>query len=67
MEEERLKICRACSIYNSIKEQCSSILYVNPENNDISLMEKPGYFKGCGCFVPSKVKRESNHCPAGKW
>lgn len=67
MIEERLAICKVCAIYNSAQEKCSSILYLNPENNDISLTPKDGYIKGCGCYCPSKVKRESNHCPAGKW
>jgi uncharacterized protein YcgL (UPF0745 family) len=67
MIEERLAICKVCSIYNASQEQCSSILYVNPENNDLSLVPKDGYIKGCGCYIPSKAKREANHCPAGKW
>lgn len=67
MVEERKTICRKCSIYVVDEEKCSSILYVNPETNDCSLQAKPGYIKGCGCYIPTKVKRESNHCPAGKW
>ena len=46
---------------------CSSILYINPETNDVSIIKKEGYIKGCGCWIPGKVKREQNHCPAKKW
>lgn len=67
MEEERLDICKKCGIYNAAQEKCSSILYINPETNDVSLVEKEGYIKGCGCYIPTKIKRESNHCPAKKW
>jgi hypothetical protein len=67
MEEERKAICKVCGIFNSAEEKCSSILYINPDTNDVSITEKEGYIKGCGCWIPSKVKRESNHCPAHKW
>ena len=67
MVEERLNICKKCGIYNTSEEKCSSILYINPETNNVSLMKKDGYYKGCGCVIPIKVKRGSNHCPAHKW
>lgn len=67
MVEERLNICRKCGIYNTSEEKCSSILYINPDTNNVSLMKKDGYYKGCGCYCPTKAKRESNHCPAKKW
>lgn len=67
MIEERLSICKKCGIYNTSQEMCSSILYINPETNDVSLYQKDGYFKGCGCYCPMKAKRGTNHCPAGKW
>lgn len=66
-QEERLKICKNCGIYSSSNTTCNSSLYVNPENNDVSSTAKPGYIKGCGCFIPNKIKRETNHCPANKW
>lgn len=67
MIEERIAICKVCAIYNAAQEKCSNILYLNPENNDVSLTPKDGYIKGCGCYIPTKVKRETNHCPAHKW
>lgn len=67
MEEERLNICYKCGIYNPHQEKCSSLLYINPYTNDVSIEPKKDYIKGCGCFVPTKVKRPQNHCPAKKW
>ncbi len=67
MEEERLAICEKCGIYNCMRNLCSSSLYINPDNNTVSDTKKKGYIKGCGCYIPTKIKRESNHCPANKW
>ena len=67
MQEERFSICRKCGIFNVSKETCNEFLYINPKNNDISTQQKDGYIKGCGCYIPTKIKRESNHCPANKW
>ena len=67
MEEERLEICKKCGIYNAAQEKCSSILYINPETNDVSIHKKEGYFKGCNCYIPRKVLNAKAKCPAGKW
>lgn len=67
MEQERLNICKQCGIYNASQQKCSSYLYINPTTNDVSTTKKLGYIKGCGCYIPTKIKRDSNHCPANKW
>lgn len=63
----RLKICEHCGIYDSEKKICNGNLYINPENNDVSIINIRGYFKGCGCYIPRKVLNENSKCPAGKW
>lgn len=67
MESERLAICEKCGIYNVNQNKCSSYLYINPKTNDVSDIQKDGYIKGCGCYIPTKIKKEFNHCPANKW
>lgn len=63
----RLKICEQCGIYNPELKICNGSLYINPENNDVSIRPKPGYVKGCNCYVPRKVLNATAKCPAGKW
>lgn len=63
----RLVICERCGIYDSSRKICNGNLYINPENNDVSIKSKSGYFKGCGCYVPRKVLNSNAKCPAGKW
>lgn len=63
----RLKICEYCGIYDSYRKLCNGNLYINPQNNDVSIKPKRGYIKGCGCYVPRKVLNENAKCPAGKW
>ena len=63
----RLKICEYCGIYDSSRKICNGQLFVNPHTNDVATNNKPGYFKGCGCYIPRKVLKADAKCPAGKW
>lgn len=63
----RLKICEHCGIYDSSRKLCNGSLYINPKNNDVSTVAKPGYYKGCSCYIPRKVLNANAKCPAGKW
>ena len=63
----RFRICEQCGIYDSERKICNGNLYLNPENNDVSLVQKVGYTKGCNCYIPRKVLNASAKCPAGKW
>ena len=63
----RLKICEHCGIYDSKRKLCNGSLYINPNNNDVSITAKPGYYKGCSCYRPRKVLNSTAKCPAGKW
>lgn len=63
----RFMICKQCGIYDQDRKICNGDLYVNPENNDVSIKNKIGYFKGCGCYIPRKVLNNDAKCPAGKW
>ncbi len=63
----RLSICERCGIYDPDRKICNGDLYINPENNDVSINRKEGYFKGCHCYIPRKVLNANAKCPAGKW
>lgn len=66
--EARRKICEKCPIYSSKNGGvCNSNLWINPENDDISFEEKPGFVRGCGCMLRFKWRDSSNKCIAGKW
>ena len=63
----RLKICEHCGIYDPERKLCNGDLYINPENNDLSIYKKEVYFKGCKCYITRKVITAKAKCPAGKW
>lgn len=63
----RLRICEKCGIYDSVRKLCNGDLFINPNTNDVSTIAKPGYFKGCSCYIPRKVLNADAKCPAGKW
>lgn len=63
----RTKICRRCPICDTENEMCNAHLYLNPDNNDVSIIPKAGYIKGCGCHLKYKIKNKKSFCPAGKW
>ena len=66
----RIKICRGCKLLRkdgAFGEVCNSRLYLNPETDEISKRNKPGFLQGCGCVLGSKTRVESAHCPTNKW
>jgi hypothetical protein len=63
----RLKICEHCGIYDKTRKLCNGSLFINPNTNDVATKATPGYIKGCGCYIPSKVLKSAAKCPAGKW
>lgn len=65
--EDRLEICEHCSIYNKNSKVCQASLWINPETNVCSTEPFEGAYKGCGCYIPSKITKEYNKCPAKKW
>ena len=65
--DKRFEICKRCPIYNPTKQQCNSSLWINPDTDAISTTAKPGFVRGCGCFINVKAKNRNNHCIAGKW
>lgn len=65
--QKRRQICLHCGIYNEDDDVCKGSLYINPDNNDVSIVPKKGYIKGCGCLLNRKIPNLSNHCPANKW
>ena len=52
--EEREKICKKCPICDLDNWICNAKLYLNPETNDVSIIPKEGYIKGCGCILKYK-------------
>lgn len=65
--DERWDICKHCSICDTDNWICNPRLFVNPNNNDVSVIKKDGYIKGCGCILSQKIKNPNKHCPAKKW
>ena len=65
--EERKKICENCPIYSPSRGLCNPKLWLNPDTGDVSTFAKAGYIKGCGCYIPVKMRNLTNHCIAGKW
>lgn len=63
----RYQICQKCGIYDSTRKVCNGDLFINPENNDVATKPKPGYIKGCNCYIPRKVMSSNAKCPARKW
>lgn len=68
LSEERMKVCRICPIFSEkLGGICNSKLWINPETDDVSLREKPGYVQGCACRLQAKTTLVNEHCPANKW
>ena len=65
--EERKKICQNCLIFEPNRKVCNPKLYLNPDTNEISLVPKAGFIRGCNCAVFIKMRNLNNHCVAGKW
>lgn len=63
--KKRKEICDKCLL--NTNDVCNNSLYLNQETNELSFVKKPGYEKGCGCYLPSKQKNEYTHCPLKKW
>lgn len=68
ISEIRLNICKVCPIYSSkFGGLCNNKLWLNPDTNDVSLQQKNGYIRGCGCRLKAKTTLQGEHCPADKW
>lgn len=62
---ERWNICKQCPLYsNGI---CNNKLWLNIETGDVSIVEKFGYKRGCGCSLKYKIPGPFAKCPLGKW
>lgn len=67
---ERIAICHKCKLYKVDKifgEVCNSSIYLNPKTNEVSPIEKPGFYHGCGCVLGSKCRVKDAECPLKKW
>lgn len=68
LHQQRLQICTKCPIYSKkLGGVCNRKLYLNPVNGDISLDQKDGYYRGCGCRINAKTRLVNATCPAKKW
>ena len=70
ISDTRLKICRKCKLYKKssmMGEICNSKLWINPINEDVSIEQKDGYIKGCGCRLKAKTTLPNSSCVIGKW
>lgn len=67
--EERIKVCRLCKLYyvdRIFGEICNPRVYINPNTNETSKKEKPGFVHGCGCSLNSKCRVPQAKCPIGR-
>jgi hypothetical protein len=69
LQIERLKVCEKCPLLKRtfLGLVCNSNLYLNPETNDVSDVEKENYVNGCGCRLSAKTSGPQSKCPANKW
>ena len=68
ISEARINICKKCPIYSSkLGGICNNRLYINPENEDVSVEKLEGYIQGCGCRLQAKTTILNEHCPINKW
>lgn len=69
LSEKRLLICKVCPLYSTSVAGfiCNKELTLNPTTNEISLDNKPGFYRGCNCRLEAKTRLPDAHCPAHKW
>lgn len=69
LSKTRMAICEQCPLMISKPWGlvCDSSKYVNPETKETSYIPLEGYYKGCGCRLNAKTRREDNHCPSKQW
>lgn len=68
ISELRMKVCQRCPIfYNNMGGICNPHLYIHPDTEDVSVYEKPGYVKGCGCRLQAKTRLIDAKCIINKW
>lgn len=67
---ERIAVCHSCKLLAKDKlfgEICNPSIYLNPQTDELSIIEKPGFLAGCGCVIGSKTRVVEAKCPLGKW
>lgn len=68
LSNNRLKICYSCPLYtNNLGGMCNNKLWLNVNTGDVSMENKPGYKRGCGCRLLAKTRLPNAVCPVGKW
>lgn len=68
LSKSRLKVCYRCPLYNNrLGGTCNNRLWLNPNTGDVSINEKEGYTRGCGCRLSPKTRLPNAKCPVGKW
>ena len=65
--KEREECCRKCPIFKPADQTCNSRMWLNPNTDEVSVVQKAGYIRGCGCKMPFKWRNMGTHCIAGKW
>lgn len=68
LSQNRLKICYSCPLYTTkLGGMCNNKLWLNVNTGDVSMKNKQGYKRGCGCRLLSKTRLPNAVCPVGKW
>lgn len=68
ISERRLRICHDCPLYSpKFGGLCNNRLWLNPSTGDVSIEQREGYKRGCGCRLLAKTKVYEASCPVNKW
>ena len=68
ISKNRLKICYKCPLYSRIFGGiCNNRLWMDADTGDVSVEERSGYIRGCGCRLLAKTRVANETCPADKW
>lgn len=69
ISKTRLAICEKCPLYKQTiaGPLCNNKIWIDIKTGDISLTNKQGYKRGCGCRLLAKTTLSYASCPIGKW
>jgi hypothetical protein len=69
LSTKRLLVCHKCPLFikTMFGEMCDPKKYLDPKTNEVSIIAREGFFKGCGCRLEAKTRTPNESCPAGKW
>jgi hypothetical protein len=69
LSSKRMEECMKCDLIidTPFGYVCDYKMYINPKTKETSIVDRPGYVKGCGCILNSKTRVKEASCPGNKW